>query len=130
MKKALGVLLLGLGLLPLSACSSDDKDSSSGDPVALCKQAAQTICSKIFSCYSKDELSASAAEVGNNESDCVTKYTDVDHLNCSTEGVKCDSGEKYDADKAKECVSQYDSLSCNEFKGNSATPAACDQVCK
>lgn len=130
MKKALGLLLLGIGVLPLNACG-DDNDDGSTDPVALCKETAQTLCSKFFSCYTKDELSAAAGTVGNNEADCVTKFSGADKFNCTTEGTKCDSGETYDGGKARECVDQFKSLSCNEIKGgNIATPAACEQTCK
>jgi hypothetical protein len=131
MNKALYLLMLGVGVLPLNGCGDDDKDSTSSDPVALCKEAAKTLCSKFFSCYSKEELDASAAFLGNNEADCVTKFSGADNFNCTTEGTKCDSGESFHADKANECVSQFKSLSCNEItSGNVATPAACDETCQ
>jgi hypothetical protein len=132
MKKALGMLMLGLGLLPLNGCGDDDKDGgSSSDPVALCKEAAKTLCSKFFSCYTKDRISAAAAIVGNNEADCVTKFSGSDNFNCTTEGTKCDSGDTYNAAKANECVSQFKSLSCNEItSGNVTTPAACEETCE
>lgn len=128
MRKALCVVMLGLGLFPLNGCGGDDKGSS--DPVELCKQAAQAVCSRIFACYSAEELDAASATVGNNEADCVTKIGGKDGFNCTTEGVKCDSGETFRADKANECIDQFQSLSCRELKSEtSSTPAACEQTC-
>jgi hypothetical protein len=130
MTRVVCLVLLGFGILPLNGCGgSDDKGGSSTDPVAQCKEAAKSICAKFFGCYSKDELTLAAQIVGNNEADCVTKFNSS--FMCTTEGVKCDSGQTYDAAAGNECISQIQSLSCNEFKSDStATPAACDETCK
>lgn len=129
MTKAIYLVLLGLGALPLGCGGSDDKEGTSSDPVAQCKEAAKAMCAKFFGCFSKEELSAVAQLVGNNEADCNTKFSAS--FMCNAEGVKCDSGETYDAAAGNECISQIKSLSCEEFKSDAtATPAACDLTCK
>jgi len=126
MKRALCFIVLGLGLLPLNGCGSDD-DGGTGDPVSACKELMKVTCSKFFGCLSKEEQMAAAAIIGNNEADCNTKFS----ANCTTEMTKCDSGETYSSSAASECLSQFKALSCAEFTGdNTSQPAACDQVCK
>lgn len=126
MKRALVLFALGFGLLPLNGCGSDD-DSSSGDPIAQCKEAAAAVCAKFFGgCLTDEEEAAVAAFIGNNEADCRTKFS----AECTTEGTKCDSGEKYDSAAGRECISQIKSLSCEEALADGAEPAACDQLCK
>jgi hypothetical protein len=130
MKRALCLIVLGFGLLPLNGCGSDDDGGSASDAVALCKDSMKSLCAKFYSCFSKEILDAGAEFFGNNEADCVTKFS----VDCTTEGVKCDSGETYDASKGQECVSQIKSFSCSEImgfaSGTTTTPAACDQTCK
>jgi hypothetical protein len=128
MKRAL-VLLLASGLLPLNGCGGDDDGGS--DAVALCREAAATLCSKFFGCYTKEQLSAATALVGKDEADCVAKYTSSDQFNCTVEGTKCDAGETYDSGKANECVSEFKAITCSEItSGNISTPAACEETCK
>jgi len=120
-------LTLVVFFLGMTACSSSDSGSSS-DPATACNEAEEAICSKYFGCYTPAELSASADTVGNNQADCVTK---MEGASCTTEKVKCDSGQTYQPDKGNQCVSQIKALSCSEFTDpNTATPAACGQVCK
>ena len=128
MNKALFVVLLGLGLLPIG-CGSDDDDGVSNDPVGQCKDAAKATCAKFFGCFTNDELNLFAQLVGNNEADCVTKFSES--FMCNAEGVKCDSGETYNSATGKECINQIKSLSCDEIKNPAtATPAACNQTCQ
>src|SRR5438045_2418383 len=117
MNKALFLVLLGLGMLPIGCGSSDDDDAVSSDPVGQCKDAAKAMCAKFFGCFSKEELSLVAGLVGNNEADCNTKFSAS--FMCNAEGVKCDSGETYNASAGKECINQIKSLSCDEFKSDS-----------
>lgn len=130
-RKAVSISVVLFGFLAAGGCSSSDDSSS--DPVAECKKGASTICSKFFSCFSQAELDLLVDTVGNNKADCITKWEGPDQLNCTPEGVKCDSGKTYHADKASECESQFEAFSCTEFKGfatgATATPAACDAVC-
>ena len=125
MKRALVGLVLALGLASVPGCGSDDDSSS---PMSDCKSFYSAMCAKFYGCFTKDELAPFAEIVGNNEADCRTKWQGE---NCTTEKVKCDSGETYDPSAAKECISQFKSLSCDEFSSDTAaTPAACDQFCK
>jgi hypothetical protein len=121
---------LGLSLIAvliIGGCGGSD-DNAAATPAAACKGITTEICSKFYGCFTDEELTAAAAIVGNNEADCRTKF---EGDSCSTEMLKCDSGKTYDSAKANECVTQYKSLSCAEFKNPATqTPAACDQVCQ
>ncbi len=117
-----------LALLIIGGCGGSDDGDSTADPASACKALVKELCSKFYGCYSDDELAAASTAVGNNETDCRTKLEGED---CGAEQLKCDSGKKYNSDKASECLSQEKSLSCSEFKNSAtATPAACDQVCQ
>jgi hypothetical protein len=121
-------ILAGLSvaaLLSVVACGSDKDDSSTSTPDAACKSIVAELCSKFFGCFTKDELAAAASVVGNNEADCRTKY---EQQQCSSQMLKCDSGESYSSSKANECLDQFKSFSCDEF-GTGNTPAACDAIC-
>jgi hypothetical protein len=119
-------VISGVFCLAIAGCGSSD--SSSSDPVATCNSAAEAICDKYYGCFTQAQLAASADVVGNNKADCVTKF---EGESCTTEKVKCDSGQTYQPDKGTECVSQVKALSCSEFQDpNTATPAACTETCK
>lgn len=125
MKRALVGLVLALGLASVPGCGSDDSGSSGA--VGDCKKFVSAVCSKFFGCFSNAELSAFADFIGNNEADCRTKLG----TECTSEKVKCDSGLSYDPAAGKECLSQFNALSCDEFGSDTtAQPAACDQTCK
>jgi hypothetical protein len=124
-----------LGGLPLVACGGDKDDddddgSSTSDPVAACKKLSSTICRKFYNCFTEAELQAAAAIVGNNESDCNTKF----NANCNPDAVKCDSGETYKPALAQECINSYEAFSCDEVRGfgdgTTQEPAACGQTCQ
>src|SRR6187399_2957632 len=108
MNRAFCLIVLGLGLLPLNGCGSDDDGASTGDPVSACKEIFKVTCSKFFGCLSKDEQMLFAEFIGNNEADCNTKLS----ADCTAEMTKCDSGESYSSSAASECISQFKSLSC------------------
>jgi len=128
MNKALFVLAAGLSLLPLNGCGSDN---DSADPVALCKEAASTLCSKFFGCYTKDQLTKVASLVGDSEADCVAKFSGADNFNCTPEGTKCEAGQLYDGSKGRECVDDFNATSCTEITSGVVTiPAACNETCK
>jgi len=128
MKATLSSLLL-FGVLAVGGCGGDDDDGT--DPLTTCKAMVAEICSKFYGCLTEaqlDLLRGLQVNVGNNEADCRTGY---EAQECNEQMLKCDSGETYNAANASECVSQYKSLSCDEF-ANSATmtPAACEQICQ
>lgn len=125
-KTLVGMCLVGL--LLVGGCSSKDDSSSSATatPASACASIVQELCAKFFGCFTKDELSASAALVGNNEADCRDKFG---QQQCTDQKLKCDSGMTYSQSKATECLNQFKSLSCSEF-GNGTSPAACDAICQ
>ena len=123
----IGVLVcLGAALFSVSACSSSD--SSSNDPVALCKELSATQCQKYYSCYSADELKASVDDVGTSQADCVKKFD----AECT--GEACNAGLTYHGDFARTCVDEYAKLSCSQVialnDGTAAPPTACTKVCQ
>jgi hypothetical protein len=130
MKATLTGLLL-LGALVVGGCGGDDDEGGGSDPLSNCKKAVAEICSKFYGCLTDAELDAIRAfvpGVGNNEADCRTGF---EGDSCSEQMLKCDSGTTYSAAKANECISQYKSLSCDEFADPATmTPAACEQTCQ
>src|SRR5258706_11990439 len=114
-----------LGALAGVGCSSDDKGSATANPMDACKAVVAETCAKFFGCLTKDQLTAAAGIVGNNQADCRTKF---EQNNCTEQKVKCNSGETYNSAKAQECLDQFKAFSCSEF-GMGNTPAACDAVC-
>jgi len=123
-KTLVGMCLVGL--LIVGGCSSKDDSSSTATPAAACQSIVQEACSKFFGCFTKEQLTALAGTVGNNEADCRDKF---EQAQCSAQMLKCDSGMSYSQSKASECLSQFKALSCAEF-GNGTSPAACDAVCQ
>lgn len=135
MRKLIVTGIASLTWLAVPGCGGGGSGSGgSSDPVAQCKQLATTICSAFFGCFTKAQQEAAVDTIGDNETDCVTKWESADELNCTTEGVKCDSGQTYHADEANECVQQFEAFSCSQFMGFAAgttdTPAACNEICQ
>jgi hypothetical protein len=125
MKKTLASLFV-MGMFAVVGCGGDDDNAGTGTPEEACKSIMAEMCAKFFGCFSKDELALAADVVGANEADCRTKFVQDQ---CSSQMVKCDSGESYSSSKAKECLDQFKAFSCTEF-GQGNTPAACETVCQ
>lgn len=127
MKSAMAALCV-VGMLAFVGCGGDDDDKTGGTATAAeaCKSIVAELCSKLFGCFSDEELKEAAAVVGNNEADCRTK---LEQETCSEQMVKCDSGKTFSSSKASECLTQYKQLSCSETM-TGAEPAACDAVCE
>lgn len=111
--------------LALVGCGDDD-DSGTATPVAACHSAVAVICKKVFGCLTDAEEDLVAGVWGNSEADCRTKY-EADR--CDPEMVKCDSNKAYSSTKARQCIDQYEALSCAEA-GNMVKPAICEQICE
>lgn len=114
------------GSLIVFGCGGDDDDAAGvSSPVEACKSLIAILCKKSFNgCYTEAELDAAAGIIGNNEADCNTKLG----TSCTTEGTKCDSGQTYKPESARDCIDQYESLSCDELE-DETEPAACALVC-
>lgn len=131
MKNTLAGLCM-LGLFAVVGCGGDD-DGGGGTatPLEGCKSIVAELCSKFYGCFTETELDAvrglDLVPVGNNEADCRTKN---EQEQCGEQQLKCDSGKSYNSGKAKECLDQYKSYSCDEFKTNDEGPAACDAICQ
>jgi len=131
MKKILASLCV-MGLFAVVGCGGDDdKGGGTATPADACKSIVAELCSKFYGCFNEEELDAARAldiiPVGNNEADCRTKN---EQDQCTEQQLKCDSGKSYNSGKASECLEQYKSYSCEEFKTQDDGPAACDAICQ
>lgn len=131
MKSVLAGLCV-VGMFAVIGCGGDDDNGGgTGTPVEACKSIFAELCSKFYGCLSEAELDAARAldlfPVGNNEADCRTKN---EQENCTEQQLQCDSGKTYSSSKASECLNQYKSYSCDEFKTMNEGPAACEAVCQ
>lgn len=124
-RKSTGFALVLFGSFALSACGGGGGDLS---PQGACKQVMAAMCDKFYSCFSKEELAAAKDFVGTSRADCVKKQQAE---NCSASDSACDSGETFNSDKAKSCISGFKALTCNDLESEDIpTPAVCDQVCE
>jgi hypothetical protein len=126
---ARGLLATGvLTALALGGCGSDDDggSGSASSPVEGCKSFVSLQCEKVYGCLTEAELAQ--LDVGLNESDCKTKFTSSE---CTEVKQKCDSGKEYKASVGKECLEQYDALSCDQLRAilnqQANDPAACSK---
>jgi hypothetical protein len=118
MRKIVFVTFMAMAL----SCGDDEPSQ-----VEACNQVMDILCDKFFSCYTKEQLDAAQSVVGLNAADCKVKFK---AKNCGVEEVKCDAGETYHGDKAKQCVDAFRDLSCNNIRMGTITEAAvCKQVC-
>jgi hypothetical protein len=106
-------------ILALLGCGSS---GSSG--TALCLQAGQATCDKIFDCA---EGMPARADNGGTKDACVAMWNTL----CSASGGMCSTG-TYHADKAQQCVTDTKAVACNQLDptfGTVPLPASCSQVC-
>ncbi len=129
MRTSTGIACLVLGILSaaLPACSSSDSGGGA-DAATECKKLSGAICKQFYKCFTADELAAAADEVGTSEADCETKQN---ASNCAD--TACAAGKTYQASSAESCVSAFEAFTCDEIAGfgdTTATPAACESICK
>ena len=125
---AVPVLLLASAALAIPGCGGSDDDDKS--PQEYCQDGINTLCRKFFNCFSKEELALAASFIGNSTSDCQTKLGSQ----CTADAARCDTGEKFNATRAKQCVEGFEDFSCNDLlgfqSGTTPQPAACDLTCE
>lgn len=124
-------------------CSSDSDGGPTGsggntspsaatDPTALCNELATAICSKLYGCYTADQLASMSKVAGQDEAACTAKW--ATDLGCATNPTDCKAGQTYNSAKAQECVNDYKALTCADFMGflmgTTPKPAACDEGCQ
>ena len=124
---------------------------SKSDPAAtdLCNQYAAATCERFFTCGADDLAAASGGDT--SQSDCAPKqpakpsyfpqsfacYASVSDCTAHEQAkacfdvgdTVCDQGETYHADKAQDCVSAWQGLTCDEVKNFSQQPIVCSQIC-
>jgi hypothetical protein len=132
----LGVSLLGCG---------------KSDPAAtkLCNDYVAATCERFFTCGADDIAAASGGDTSG--SDCTPKQpgkpgyfpasfacyqsasdcTAREQRKACTDvaSTRCDDGETYHANKAQDCVSAWQALTCDEIKNFSQQPIVCAQIC-
>jgi hypothetical protein len=140
--------VLGASLL---GCSKSDPAAT-----ALCNQYTAATCERFFTCGADDlaaaEADAEADATGDLwNSDCTTQqahkpayfpasfacYPSVADCTAHEQAkacsdvadTACDQGETYHADKAQDCVSAWQGLTCDEIKAFSTQPIVCSQIC-
>ena len=143
MKRGVSLLLLVAVLSFAAGCSSDHNDGTTDpmggsgptettDPTTLCSDLATAICSKLYGCYTAEQLASMTAVAAHDEAGCVTQWTT--NLDCATDPTDCKAGQTYDSAKGQECVNGYKAFTCTDFKGylNATTPppSACAEGCK
>jgi hypothetical protein len=114
------------------ACSVEGADSGSAEesPAETCSRVAEVVCQKLFECYGAEERAA--AMLPASEEACVGQIEGDLECASQTVGNQCDAGETYDADRAQDCVSEYEELTCDVVKAgiqDSDTPS-CAEVCQ
>jgi hypothetical protein len=122
-RMALGSLLM-MGIFAIAGCGGDSGPSE----LDACNQLYASICNKLFDCLPQATLQANKDVYGLNRGDCATKFQSTQ---CTATKVMCDSGTKYHADKADQCLGGIKALSCNDISNDNITvPSICDQVCQ
>ena len=143
MIRRVSLLLLAAVLSLAAGCSSETDGGTPGaggttgpggtaDATTLCNELATAICSKLYGCYTAEELVTVSKVAGQDEAGCITKW--VTDLGCATDPTDCEAGQTYNSAKAQECVSDYKALTCAGFMGflmgTAPKPAACNEACK
>lgn len=149
MKRRLSLLLLAAAVSFAGACSSDPHDSTTDpkgtsgaagstgpsgttDPAVLCNELATAICSKLYSCYTAEQLVSMTQIAAHDQAGCVTQW--ATNLDCATDPTDCEAGQTYDSGKGQQCVNDYKAFTCAEFmgflKGTTPTPTVCKEACK
>lgn len=118
-------LLAGV-LISASGCGGDDDDGG-GNVQALCNDAADAICERVYECLTD----AQREFLGFPDSIAACKSEQRDELGCdtATEEDACEGSETYHSDAAERCVDQLESASCSQIEGGEDYSPACDEVC-
>jgi len=113
-------LLLAMVLILVASCGGSDSMEEAAENYA------KVVCKKIFTC---EETAAYEAYVGGTESNCVKLMTSDDETGEDTE----DECENPNLDKADECISCYEKLSCEDFaaafSGEKEVCPVCEETC-
>ena len=141
------IAVLGASLL---GCSKSDPAATK-----LCNDYAAATCERFFTCGADDIAAAVAAAAARNDdlstSDCTPKQVDKPSYfptrfacyqsaaDCTTKeqakmcsdvaDTKCDDGETYHADKAQDCVSDWQALTCDQITAFTDEPIVCKEIC-
>jgi len=113
------ILVATVLALACAGCSSNS-NSSTTDPVQLCKNFVTATCNRVFACFPTE-----AAQVYTSASNCITT---VSAQACTTQNVTCDPGKTFNTANANQCATEYANQSCADIQ-NGVTPTSCSNVC-
>jgi hypothetical protein len=133
--------VLGTGLV---GCGSKSDPAAT----ALCDQYSAAICERYFTCGTTDLANLSSGDT--SLSDCTPKQPAKPHYfparfacytsasDCTDKEKKntcsdvadtvCNVGESYHADKAQDCVTAWQALTCDDVT-NGVQPIVCSEIC-
>ena len=112
-----GLIALLLGFM-LGSCGSS---SGGGNSQALCMEASQALCDKVYDCAEGEPL---RQFFGATKAECLTS------LNADCASMPCETGETYHGDQAQACVNAFKAITCAQLSDPAAVaPASCEMVC-
>jgi hypothetical protein len=114
-KVTVSALVVSIGLV--GACGGSS-------PQDECNKLVSVYCGKLYQC-------ATPAQIGvlgyTSQSDCETKLHS--QYNCAN-AAPCTGTQVYHADKADQCISNYQNATCGELTGNTVDTTPCNQTCQ
>lgn len=115
----------GVAIALIAACGNELS------PADACKQSDETLCERIYACYTPGEL----AEAGYpaEESACITMFEEQDGCSAKTTANACNGNATFHGDQAATCVTQIANLQCSQIRDSNLTlgeaAPACGKVC-
>jgi hypothetical protein len=85
-------------------------------------------CDKIFECYTQDEIDAAGDYwfFGADSAECQDIFHEA--ADESSDDTGAEDCENFDSSAAKECLSEYEALTCDDL-AEGTSPDACEDVC-
>jgi hypothetical protein len=125
-------ILVSFGLIAaLSALTACPADGGSISPREACEGMSVSLCERIYTCLSVEELAAAGFPA--NESACVTALDQDQGCAAQTAENACDGNETFHGAKANECLDQLAGLDCGQIRSDNLDLAqaapACNLVC-
>ncbi len=114
MKKAGFVVVAGIGIVIVSACSG-----GASNPQDACNQLVSATCGKIYQCVDATTIKNTLGYT--SQSDCVVKLTA--QYNCPN--AACPQGRTFNSANATTCINDINAEACNQA---SSVPPSCQST--